>query len=133
MADWLSVLILVLVGLTLIYLELIFVPGTTILGLIGLVLTGVGIYITFDSYGTTSGSWVLVGSLAVSIVAVVWSFRQNTWDRFSLKQTNKAKVNPNYTEGLQIEMRGLALSDLKPIGKAEFDYQSYEVSSQGHL
>ena len=92
MADWLSVLILVLVGLTLIYLELIFVPGTTILGLIGLVLTGVGIYITFDSYGTTSGSWVLVGSLAVSIVAVVWSFRQNTWDRFSLKQTNKAKV-----------------------------------------
>ncbi len=133
MGDWVSIIILVLVGLVLIYLELIFVPGTTILGLIGLVLTGIGVYIAFNRFGTTTGSLVLTGSLLTSVVAIVWSFRQNTWDKFSLKTTNQAKVNPNYTEGLQIEMRGEAVSDLKPIGKAEFNNKSYEVTSHGHL
>lgn len=133
MGDWVSILILVLVGLVLIYLELIFVPGTTILGLIGLVLTIIGVVIAFEKYGSTAGSLVLAGSLVTSVIAIVWSFRQNTWDRFSLKNTNKAKVNANYTEGLQIEMRGEAVSDLKPIGKAEFNNKAYEVTSHGHL
>ena len=133
MGDWLSILLLVIVGLILIYLELVFVPGTTILGLIGLVLTGVGVYITFESYGTSAGALVLAGSLVTSIVALVWSFRKNSWDRFSLKTTSISKVNERYTDGLQIEMRGEAVSDLKPIGKAEINNQVYEVTSHGHL
>jgi len=133
MGDWLSIILLVLVGLILIYLELVFVPGTTVLGVIGLVLCGIGVYITFEAYGTRAGSLVLAGSLVTSIVALVWSFRKNSWDKFSLKNTNKAKVNPNYTEGLQVELRGEAISDLKPIGKAEFNNRVYEVTSHGHL
>jgi membrane-bound ClpP family serine protease len=133
MGDWMSILLLVLIGLILIYLELVFVPGTTVLGVIGLVLTGIGVAITFENYGTQAGALVLVGSLVTSIVALVWSFRKNSWNKFSLKTTNKAKVNPNYTDGLQIEMRGEATSDLKPIGKAEFNNKVYEVTSHGHL
>lgn len=133
MGDWVSILLLVIVGLILIYLELVFVPGTTVLGLVGLVLTGIGIYITFETYGTRAGALVMVGSLVTSIIALVWSFRKNSWDRFSLKTTNRSKVNERYTDGLQIEMRGEALSDLKPIGKAEFNNKVYEVTSHGHL
>lgn len=133
MSDWVSILLLIMVGLILIYLELVFVPGTTILGLVGLVLTGIGIYITFEAYGTRAGALVLVGSLVTSLVALVWSFRKNSWDRFSLKTTNRSKVNERYTEGLRIEMRGEALSDLKPIGKAEFNNKVYEVTSHGQL
>ncbi len=133
MGDWMSILLLVIVGLILIYLELVFVPGTTILGLIGLALTGIGIYITFEAYGTRAGALVLAGSLITSIIALVWSFRKNSWDKFSLKTTNQSKVNANYTDGLQIEMRGEAISDLKPIGKAEFNNKTYEVTSHGHL
>lgn len=133
MGDWVSILVLVLVGLVLIYLELIFVPGTTILGLIGVVLSGIGVFIAFDKYGSTTGSLVLTGALVTSVLALVYSFRQRSWDRFSLKNTNKAKVNAGYTKGLKIDMEGETLSDLKPIGKAEFDNKSYEVTSHGHL
>lgn len=133
MGDWLSIILLVVVGLILIYLELIFVPGTTILGLIGLVISGIGIYMAFERHGATSGSILLVSSLALTIGAMVYSFRSKSWDKFSLKTKNEAKVNANYTEGLQIEMRGVATSDLKPIGNAEFDNKAYEVSSHGHL
>ncbi len=133
MDGWLAIILLVLVGLVLIYLELIFVPGTTILGLVGLVLAGIGIYIAYEQHGTAAGSGVLFGSLVMTVGALVYSFKARTWDRFSLKTQNTAKVNPKYTEGLQIEMRGLAVSDLKPIGKAEFNNKTYEVTSHGHL
>ena len=133
MDGWLAIVLLVLVGLILIYLELIFVPGTTILGLIGLVVAGIGIYMAYERHGNTAGSLVLFGSLALTVGALVYSFKARTWDRFSLKTRNTAKVNAKYTEGLSIEMRGVTISDLKPIGKAEFNNKSYEVTSHGHL
>ena len=131
MGDWLSIILLVLVGLVLIYLELIFVPGTTILGLVGLVLCGIGVFLTYEKHGDTAGHWVLAGSALVSVVALLYSFRSNSWNKFSLKTTNDGKVNENYYDDLQIEMRGVALSDLKPIGKAEFNNKVYEVRSAG--
>lgn len=133
MGGWLAIIVLILVGLVLIYLELIFVPGTTILGLLGLALTGIGIYMAYERHGVTSGSVVLVGSLLITIGALVWSFRANAWSKFSLKGRNKSKVNEHYTDDLQVAMRGLAVSDLKPIGKAEFNNKAYEVVSHGHL
>lgn len=133
MDGWLAIILLVLVGLILIYLELIFVPGTTILGLMGLALTGIGVYMAYERHGTTAGSLVLVSSLFVTVVALVYSFRSGAWQKFSLKQKNEAKFNEDLTEGLQIEMRGVAVSDLKPIGKAEFGNKAYEVTSHGHL
>lgn len=133
MGDWISIILLVLVGLVLIYLELIFVPGTTILGLIGLVLAGIGVYIAFDTHGTSVGYMVLGGTFAVTILALVYSFKAKSWDRFALKQQNKSRVNQGYAKGLQVEMRGVALSDLKPIGNVEFGTKSYEVTSHGNL
>lgn len=133
MDGWLAIILLTLVGLVLIYLELIFVPGTTVLGLLGLALTGIGVYMAYERHGVTSGSIVLVGSLMVSVVALVWSFRSNAWNKFSLKGRNDSKVNEHYTDGLQESMKGFAVSDLKPIGKAEFNNKSFEVTSHGHL
>ncbi|MDB4448087.1 NfeD family protein [Roseivirga sp.] len=133
MDGWLAIIVLILVGLVLIYLELIFVPGTTILGLLGLALTGIGVYMAYERHGVTSGSVVLVGSLLITIGALVWSFRSNAWSKFSLKGRNESKVNEHYNDDLQVAMRGLAVSDLKPIGKAEFNNKAYEVASHGHL
>lgn len=133
MADWISIILLVLIGLVLIYLELVFVPGTTFLGLVGLVLTGIGIYITFQNYGAGKGYMVLGGSFIVSIIALVYSFKAKSWDRFALKQQNKSRFNQGYAEGLQVEMTGVAISDLKPIGKVEFGNKTYEVTSHGNL
>lgn len=133
MGDWLSIVLLILVGLVLIYLELLFVPGTTILGLIGLGLCIVGVYFTYENHGGAAGNWVLSGSFVVTIAALVFSLRKNSWERFSLKTTNQSKFNEEYFSGLQIEMRGVATSDLKPIGKGEFSGKAYEIRSKGEF
>lgn len=131
MGDWMTIVILILIGLVLIYLELIFVPGTTVLGLVGLVLTGIGVYMTFERHGNAAGGWVLGGSFFVITLAVVYSFRSGAWKRFSLQTKSEGHYNENFDAGLQIEMRGKTISDLKPIGKAEINAKNYEVRSRG--
>ncbi len=131
MADWISISLLVLVGLALIYLELVFVPGTTFVGVIGLILTVFGIYLAFETHGEAIGYSVLGGSFVVIIGGLVYSFKAKTWDRFALKETIDSQVNEGYAEGLEAEMTGEAVSDLKPIGKAEFNNKAYEVTSLG--
>ena len=133
MGDWISIILLVLVGLILIYLELVFVPGTTFLGLVGLILAGIGIYIAFETHGNSAGYLLLGGSFGATIIAMVYSFKSKSWDRFALKKQIKSKVNQGYAESLQVEQRGVAISDLKPIGKVEFNNRSYEVTSHGNL
>lgn len=133
MDGWIAIIVLSIIGLVLIYAELIFVPGTTILGVLGFVLVGVAVYFAYDSHGAVSGSILLVSSLALMIGALVYSFRSKSWEKLTLKNKNDGKVNEDYTSGLYIGMAGMAVSDLKPIGKAEFDNKSYEVTSHGHL
>jgi membrane-bound ClpP family serine protease len=132
MEDWMPIILLILVGLILIYLELIFVPGTTIFGVLGVIFTGIGIYITYDVFGSKTGSLVLAGSFAISIIALVYSFKSGVWNKFALKTKNKGKFNEDYTLDLKEEMTGTSLSDLKPIGNAEFGEKSYEVTTNGN-
>lgn len=131
MSEWITIILLILIGLALIYAELIFIPGTTIVGVVGFLLTAIGIYVTYDTHGSTAGNLVLSGSLLISVFALIYSFRAKTWDRLSLKGTNVSKVNQDRLNGLVLEQEGTAVSDLKPIGNAEFENETYEVTSAG--
>jgi len=133
MGEWLSIILLIFVGLVLIYVEMLFVPGTTIVGLIGLALCGVGIYLTYENHGNAIGNWVLAGTSVVSLSSLIYSFRTKSWQKFSLKTINTGKFNEDYFAGLEVEMTGVATSDLKPIGKGEFNNKTYEVRSRGEF
>lgn len=132
MADWISVLLLILCGVILVILELIFVPGTTILGILGLVALVGGVYISFISFGSGTGLWVLIGSIAFSILALVYSLRAGTWKRFALESKIESRVNEDEKTSLTVGMQGKLISDLRPIGTAEFLDHLYEVQTNGH-
>ena len=51
--DWVTVILLIGIGLILIVVELIFVPGVTIVGILGFILVAVGIWIGYAALGTT--------------------------------------------------------------------------------
>ena len=132
MLEWITVILLILIGLGLIITELIFIPGTTIVGLIGAALTAVGIFFSYDYFGTATGTLVLLGSIIVAIGSLVYAFKSGSWKRFSLKETNKSKFNEDLTIDLKEGMEGVAISTLKPIGKGEFNEKQYEVKSFGN-
>ena len=132
MADWISVLLLILCGVVLIIIELIFVPGTTVLGILGVVAMVGGVVIAFTNFGRATGFWVLTGTILFSILALVYSLRAGTWQRFALKSKIESRVNEDEKLDLRIGMQGKLISDLRPMGTAEFLDKLYEVQTNGN-
>ncbi|MCG8384885.1 MAG: hypothetical protein MJA30_05045 [Cytophagales bacterium] len=131
MAEWITVISLVVLGLIFVLIELLFIPGTTVVGILGFVSTVVGIYLSFDYFGGGTGWWFTLGSTLFFAISFYFSFKSRTWERFSLKSSMQGKVNEGLTVGLKVEDEGFAVSTLKPVGKAEFNDKEYEVRSFG--
>ena len=132
MAEWITVIALVVIGLSLIVAEVIFVPGTTLVGIIGFIATGFGIFLSFTYFGSEVGWWITAGSVILFGISLYFSFKGNTWDKFSLKSTINSKVNEGLTSKLKVGDEGIAMSAIRPMGKADFHDAEYEVRSMGN-
>lgn len=132
MSEWITVIALVVAGLALVIAEVIFVPGTTLVGILGLVSTVFGIYLSFAYLGDEIGWWITGGSVILFGISLYFSFKGNTWDRFSLKSSIDSKVNEGLTSQLKVGDEGIAMSAIRPMGKADFHDIEYEVRSMGN-
>ncbi len=133
MIDWLAVILLVFFGLAFIIAEIIFVPGTTILGFMGLLFTVAGVVISYTIFGAGIGTIVLAITLIVTLSVFIYSFRTGVWEKFALKDVNKSKFNEGSLETLQVGEEGTTLSSLRPVGKAEFKDVVFEVTTLGQF
>jgi membrane-bound ClpP family serine protease len=131
MAEWSTVISLVVFGLVLVVAEVVFVPGTTVVGIIGFCFLVVGVGLSFKYFGSEVG-WVMLGTTSVACGGLLYfSFTTNMWSRFSLKSSNKSKVNEGELDQLLVGMEGTTISALRPIGKAELNNQIVEVKTNG--
>jgi membrane-bound ClpP family serine protease len=131
--EWLTVISLILIGITLIVVEIIFIPGTTFVGIIGFCAILVGIIVSFSYFGESTGWLVLGGSAVITGVLVFSALRTNAWERFSLKSTIKSRVNEDSLTELKEGEEGITVSALRPSGKADIKGKLYEVTSQGNF
>ncbi|MFD1186957.1 NfeD family protein [Pontibacter rugosus] len=129
--DWITVILLIGVGLLLVIVELIFVPGTTVVGILGFILTGIGIWIGYAALGTNIGHIILATTVVVGGAAFAYSFRSDSWSRFALKDQNRGHVNEEYQHMLTVGETGQAVSALRPQGTALFADRHHEVHTQG--
>jgi len=129
--EWFSILLLIIMGLALLIVELIFIPGTTIIGLLGMIFIIVGVYFGFEAYGKTTGMYILGGTLILTGITLYLGFKSNAWEQFSLKTSMQGKFNEGLSDSLNLGDEGIATSTLKPIGKAEINDKEYEVTSLG--
>ena len=75
----------VILGLLLLFIEIFIVPGF-IVGIVGVVMIGVGVYFTYTDYGTFHGNVLLALITILMTVIVVYAFRNGAWDMFSNKE-----------------------------------------------
>ncbi|UII27709.1 hypothetical protein LVD15_04605 [Fulvivirga maritima] len=132
MLEWITVTALIIVGIGLIIVEVLFVPGTTFVGLLGFLAALFGLYLGFVYFGVDAGIWLTAGGSILLGVSLYFSFKGRTWEKFSLKDTISSKVNEGLTSVLKVGDEGVAVSTLKPIGKAEFTNGLFEVKSLGN-
>ncbi len=131
MIEWITVISLILFGLFLIIAEIIFVPGTTLVGILGFIFLLLGVGLSFNYFGSETG-WITVGISAVASGLILYfSFKANIWGRFSLKSSIQSKVNEGDLDSLIVGAEGITVSALRPVGKATLGEKMYEVKTLG--
>lgn len=131
MTEWMTILSLLGFGLALVIIEILFVPGTTLVGVVGFIFLAIGIGLSFKYFGGEVG-WITLGASAVISGGVLYyAFTTNVWGKFSLKSSITSKVNEGELDGLTAGMEGIATSALRPFGKAEMNNKTFEVKTLG--
>ena len=112
------IIILIVLGILLFVIEFLLVPGVTIAGIGGLVLTVFGVYKAFNDFGPATGIWVLIGTLMLSVFVIIMSLRTRTWSKLMLKTNVDGTVDKDLTrEQVKAGDRGKTLTRLAPMGK----------------
>lgn len=131
MAEWTLVICFVLFGLLLVVVEVIFIPGTTVVGIAGFISMIVGIILSFKYFGGETGWLTLGGAATASGVLLYVALRTNVWRRFAINSSIDSKVNEVEALKFAVGLEGLALSALRPMGKGEFGGNVAEVRTMG--
>lgn len=126
---WFIIISLLVIGLVLLVIEVIFIPGTTVVGVVGVIFAGAGVIVTYHYFGNDTGLLVLGATGVLISVALYFSFKSNAWSRFANRSVINSKVNEGNTDVLHVGDEGVATSTLKPVGTAQFKAGRFEVKT----
>lgn len=135
--EWLAVIGLLFLGLALLWIEVLLVPGTTLVGLLGLAIWMLGLFLGFAYFGAVGGFWLLAISSLLGVGGVLYGFKVGAWRRFSLRSTHQTRVlrtRDIARAELQVGARGKCRSALRPIGQVAFGTHIVEArTDSGYL
>ena len=126
------IITLILVGLLLVFAEILIIPGVGIAGVLGLLAMGGSCAYAFIEMGNLTG--VIVTSInAVLLVALtIWVLRAQTWKRLSLETNIDAKAVVPEVE-VTVGDKGKSVTRLAPMGTVRFGDKSLEATSMEGL
>lgn len=125
------IIILIVVGLLLLLVETLLIPGFAVTGILGIACMGGACWLAFTNIGTTAGVIVTIFCILLAAALIIWVMRSSTWKKATLntKIDEKVDVNAGKT-GIAVGTRGTAVTRLAPMGMARFeDGTKAEVSS----
>ncbi|RIW17376.1 nodulation protein NfeD [Algoriphagus lacus] len=121
---------LLIIGLILLLVEILFIPGTTVVGIFGLAVSLAGVAYAFASFDFQTALWITAIAAVLNLVTVWYGFSSGVWKKFSLKSSMQGGAFDGRTDGVSVGMNGKAVSDIKPFGKAAFGELVLEVKSE---
>ncbi|TVQ84617.1 MAG: hypothetical protein EA393_14280 [Bacteroidetes bacterium] len=131
--GWLVIVTLIVIGLIFLLLEILVVPGATVVGIVGAAMMAFGVYSAYSSHGAVAGTYTLGATLVFSIGALALALKSNTWRRAMLGSEVDGRVNIVEAEKVKPGDEGIAITRLNPMGKAMINDEYYEVTSKDNL
>ncbi|MCA9531348.1 MAG: hypothetical protein KC543_14565 [Myxococcales bacterium] len=125
-----AIVILLVVGLTLLGLELFVIPGFGVTGVLGLAALGVGTALAYTDLGPVWGMLSGLLSLAIVVAAVIIIPRTRVGRRMVFEQSSR-DVRAYPTHAVSEGQRGVTVTPLRPTGVARFGAQEVDVVSDG--
>jgi membrane-bound ClpP family serine protease len=122
--------IIIILGLLLIILELLVIPGFTITGVIGTLLIVGAVFFSFRQYGAVTGIYTFLSTIVAGILLVVFAFRTKTWKMSGLSSSIDSKIENFEQEQIKAGFDGITLTRLAPSGKAKINNVVCEVTAQ---
>ena len=123
------IIILISLGLVFVLLEIFVLPGTAVLGLIGLGLMATGVWSTYDNFGIKAGHYTLIGVAFFSALSLYYALKSHTWEKLMLNAKIKGKVNTFDENMIGVGDTGITVSRLAPMGKASINDNYCEVKT----
>jgi len=120
---------IILIGLILLLVEFFLFPGTTLIGIGGLIVLGIGIILAFSSLGAQAGFGTLMFSLVAGALLFVFGYKTISSGKMALEKELEGRVNELEHVHFEAGTEGYAYTDLRPWGKAFINGQKYEVQS----
>lgn len=126
---WAVIVIIILVGLILLALEIMVIPGVGITGILGFLLMTEGVWLAYSREGTTAGNITLIITVLLSASGMAVMLRSKTWKNAQLKISVSGKVRTLDGMNLKVGMHGKTTTRCAPIGKAVFGNNHVEVDA----
>ncbi len=120
---------LILVGLVLIFAEVLLIPGVGFAGVLGLLSLGGSCYYAFAQMGTTAGAIVTAVNVVLIVALTVWVLRAKTWKRLTLETNIESKAVSSESSILSVGDKGKAVTRLAPMGTVRFGDNTAEVKA----
>jgi len=149
-AEWLD-LILVIVGFSLIAVEIFVLPGLTVAGAGGLLCVLLGMYLAvtrvtipqyawdYDRLNAAMLTMIIALTSFMAFVALSWRFFPNSRLSRLLVQSATQEVSAGYTVQVPeiaaqlVGREGVTLSMLRPAGRARIDGETVDVVTRGEF
>lgn len=132
MTTIILIIVMLLLGLVLLTLEIVALPGG-VAGVLGFLLLAGGIVWSYQAFGNTFGTIALLVSIVAAVAFLVVLLKTKTWKRFSLKEESDSKVNQVDKTAIRKGARGTTIARLAPTGKAVIEGETVEVHAINHF
>jgi membrane-bound ClpP family serine protease len=128
------IITLIALGILLLAIEVLIIPGFGFAGVIGLLSIIGAVILAFVEYGQVTGLLVLGCVIVITSLSTWLILRSKTWKNISLRDTISSKVdNAPEEKGLTAGTQGVAISRLAPGGKVRFGNTDVEVYSRSGI
>ena len=123
------IITLILVGLVLIFAEILLIPGVGVAGILGLLSMAGSCYYAFAEVGNTTGIIVTAVNSVLIVALTIWVLRAKTWKKFALETNIESKAVPSETVAIAVGDRGKTVTRLAPMGTVRFAETAVEVKA----
>ena len=124
--DIFLVTLFVVLGIVFFILEIFFLPGISIGGIVGALFTGVAIWYAFAKISVMAGWIVVAVSVVALIAAFVYFIKGRPLDKMALNKELEAD-NLYDMSNVAVGDEGCTLSRLAPMGKVLVNGEDYEA------
>ncbi len=129
--TWSIIITLIIAGLIFLVLEILVIPGTTVIGVVGFILLIISIWGAYTYQGTVYGHYTLAATFILTFIALYFSLRSKTWKKLALNNEIDSKVNVIDENAIKQGDTGITVSRLAPMGNAQINGDIYEVATHG--